>query len=345
MSGRKIADFRSDTVTHPTPAMREAMAEAPLGDDVFGDDPTVRELEDFAARLFGKERALYLPSGTMANQVAARVHTRRGNEVILEAGSHTFFFEQGGLAALSGLQARPLAGERGRIPVEELEAAIRTENEHFPVTSLIVLENTHNMAGGTILSIDYLREVKELADRHGIKFHLDGARICNAEAATGIPLADWAATADTVSCCLSKGLAAPIGTVLVGTEEVIREARRVRKLFGGGMRQVGVIAAAGLVALRDMRGRLVEDHRRAKVLAAGLNEKPGLSAEEPETNLVYVATPKGAAASVAARFAKDDVLCIPIGPSRVRFVTHNDVDDEDVGRALAVDLKPEDLAS
>ncbi len=345
MKGRDVADFRSDTVTHPTPAMREAMATAPLGDDVFGDDPTVRALEVYAADLFGKERAIYLPSGTMANQVAARVHTRRGNEVILEAGSHTFFFEQGGLAALSGLQARPLAGERGRIPIEDLEAAIRTDNEHFPVTSLIVLENTHNMAGGTVLPLDYLREVRELTRRHGIKFHLDGARICNAEAATGIRLSDWAATADTVSCCLSKGLSAPIGTVLVGDDAVIREARRVRKLFGGGMRQVGIIAAAGLVALRDMRGRLVEDHRRAKILAEGLNAKPGLAAEEPETNLVYVDTPTGKASAVAARFAEDNVLCIPIGPSRVRFVTHNDVDDDDVQRALAVALSEEEFQS
>ena len=193
--------------------------------------------------------------------------------------------------------------------------------------------------------MDYLQGVKELALRHGLKFHLDGARICNAEAATGIRLADWAATADTVSCCLSKGLSAPIGTVLVGDDDVIREARRVRKLFGGGMRQVGVIAAAGLVALRDMRARLVEDHRRAKVLAAGLNAKPGLAAEEPETNLVYVDTPKGKASAVAARFAEEKVLCIPIGPSRVRFVTHNDVDDDDVRRALSVALSEGDLTS
>lgn len=333
MSHAGVSDFRSDTVTRPTPEMYEAMTSADLGDDVFGDDPTVNALQDFAAELFGKDAALYVPSGTMGNQVACRVHARPGEEVLLEGTSHVFLFEQGGLAQLSGLQVRTLPGERGRVPLDAIRGAVRTDNEHFPRTRLIVLENTHNMAGGAVLPLEYVKDVRALADELGLRLHLDGARIANAEAATGVPLADWAACAHSVTCCLSKGLGAPVGTVLMGDRDFIAEARRARKVFGGGMRQAGVIASAGLVALRDMRGRLIDDHRRAARLADGLAALDGWDVVAPETNIVYVDVP-GAAAAAAAAFGERGVATIALGPATLRFVTHKDIDDADVDRAL-----------
>lgn len=334
MSHAGVSDFRSDTVTRPTPAMYEAMATAELGDDVFSDDPTVNALQDEAARLFGKDAGLYVPSGTMGNQIACRVHARPGDEVVLEKSSHVFLYEQGGLAQLSGLQVRTLPGERGVIPIEDLEAAIRPDNEHFPRTRLIVIENTHNAAGGAVLPLEWLKQVRALADEHGLRVHLDGARIANAEAATGIALSEWASHVDSATCCLSKGLAAPVGTVLVGDTEFIAEARRARKVFGGGMRQAGVIAAAGLVALRDMRARLADDHRRAATLADGLAALDGFDVVQPETNIVYVDV-KGDAAAAAQAFGEHDVATIALGPGTLRFVTHKDIDDSDVARALA----------
>ncbi len=331
------SDFRSDTVTRPTEAMYKAMADAPVGDDVFGDDPSVLELEDYAAQAFGKEAAIYVPSGTMANQIACRLHCQRDGEVLLEATSHIFLYEQGGLAQLSGLQARAVRGQRGVMPIEELETLLRGDDPHFPVTSLLVLENTHNSAGGTILPFDYMEAAKDFAARHQLNLHIDGARICNAAAETGISLADYGACADSISCCLSKGLAAPVGTVLVGNKEFIRGARRVRKLFGGGMRQAGVIAAAGLLALRDMRSRLVDDHRRAKTLASGLNAKDGFDVVMPDTNLVYVTCP-GRAHSFVEACAAHDVLTLALNDDTLRFVTHKDIDDRDVDRVLAVSL-------
>ena len=327
------ADFRSDTVTRPTPEMEEAMRRAELGDDVFADDPTVNELQRFAAELFGKQAALFCPSGTMANQIAIRVQTSPGDEVVLEEGSHTYLFEQGGMAALHGVQAHTLKGRNGVVPIEDLAAALRPDTEHFPVSRLIVIENTHNMAGGAVLPLEYLRAVRAFADEHGLRVHLDGARIANAEAATGIPLAEWAACADTVSCCLSKGLAAPIGTILLGDATTMRRARRARKVLGGGMRQAGVIAAAGIIALRDMRGRLKEDHARARRLAEGLAAKEGVRVAPPETNLVYVETRKDAG-KIAARLEEEGVRTVALGPHTLRFVTHKDVHDDDVQRAL-----------
>ncbi len=339
MSYQGKADFRSDTVTRPSPAMIEAMTSAPLGDDVFGDDPTVRELEAYGASLFGKEAAVFVPSGTMANQIACRVHCARDSEVLLEAGSHVFLFEQGGLAQLSGLQVRTVAGERGQIDLERAAALVRRDDQHYPVTRLLVLENTHNAAGGAVLPLAYLDEARAFCDRHGLKMHLDGARIGNAAAASGTALADFAARADSISCCLSKGLGAPVGTLLLGSADFIRQARRVRKLFGGGMRQAGVIAAAGLVALRDGRERLVDDHRRARRLAEGFAARPeGFEVVTPETNLLYMRLP-GRARAFQEACARRDVLALALDDDLIRMVTHKDIDDADVERALAVELE------
>lgn len=342
MSHQGKADFRSDTVTRPSSAMLEAMVRAPLGDDVFGDDPSMIELEAYGAELFGKEAAVFVPSGTMANQIACRVHCPRDSEVLLEAGSHVFLFEQGGLAQLSGIQVRTVAGERGRIDLERAVGLVRRDDPHFPVTRLLVLENTHNAAGGVVLPLAYLDEARRFADRFGLKIHLDGARICNAAAASGVPLHEWAARADSLSCCLSKGLGAPVGTLLLGTREFIRQARRVRKLFGGGMRQAGVLAAAGLVALRDGRERLIEDHRRARVLAEGFASRPdGFEVVAPETNLLYMKL-RGRARRFQDACARAGVLALAIDDDLIRMVTHKDIDDADIARALAVSL--EDLA-
>ncbi len=337
MSFNGKADFRSDTVTRPTPAMYEAMARAPVGDDVFGDDPTVLELAAFAAELFGMEAALYVPSGTMANQIACRCHTNREGEVLLESTSHIFLYEQGGLAQLSGLQPRCVKGDRGRMPLDELEALVRGDDPHFPVTQLVVLENTHNSSGGAVLPLDYMERVSSFAAGHGLKLHVDGARIANAAAASGVSLKDYGAVADSLSCCLSKGLGAPVGTVLAGSRDFVRRARRVRKLLGGGMRQAGVIAAAGLVALRDMRERLQDDHRRAAELARGLNAREGFQVVAPDTNLVYVSCPGRARAFVEA-CAAHDILTLALNDDTLRFVTHKDIDDEDVARLLNVPL-------
>ena len=331
----RAVDLRSDTVTRPTPAMYEAMMSAPVGDDVFSDDPTVLELQDEAARLFGKEEALFCPSGTMANQIAIRVHTQRGDEVICEATCHTYLFEQGGMAQLSGVQAHPIPGAAGVVDIDRMRAAVRPDNEHFTRTRLVTIENTHNSSGGAVLPLDYVRDVGEFCREKGLTLHLDGARIANAEAATGISLADWAAPVDSVTCCLSKGLAAPTGTLLIGTRDFIARARRVRKVFGGGMRQVGILAAAGLVALRDMRARLVDDHRRASDLARALNELDEVDIVAPATNLVY-ANLAFDAAPFADALESRDVLAISLGPRQIRFVTHADVDDESIARAVEV---------
>ena len=334
MSYAGIADFRSDTVTRPTPAMYDAIARAPLGDDVFGDDPTVNELQDYGAQLFAKEAALWFPTGTMANEAAVRVHTRPGDEIILEERCHIFFHEQGGPAQLSGVQCRTLRGERGRVPLHDVEAAIRPDNEHYPITRLVVVENTHNASGGSVIPLDYLKSAFQLARQAGLKLHIDGARIANAAAATGIPLKDWAAAADTITCCLSKGLSAPAGTLLLGDKAFIKQAKRPKKAFGGTMRQAGLMAAAGLVALRDMRERLSEDHRRARWLAEGFASLPNLKVVSPETNMVYVGASSRAQA-MAAELKNRGVWTLATDRDTMRFVTHKDIDDHDVERAVA----------
>ncbi len=330
---RATSDFRSDTVTRPDAAMRAAMAAAVVGDDVFGDDPTVQQLEADAAALLGKEAALFLPSGTMANQVAVRVHTRPGDEVLLHEGCHVYRFEQGGLAALHGVQAVPMAGENGQVPLAALRLALRPDDQHFPRTRLIVLENTHNLCGGVVLPQDYVLAVRALADELGLLLHIDGARLANAAAARGMSLSLAAAPAHSVTLCLSKGLGAPVGTVLASTAPFCTAARRARKLLGGGMRQSGVLAAAALIALQDWQPRLQRDHALARALALELARVPGVQVPTPETNLVVVTLQSAAAEGVRNALARQGVLAVGFGPGRLRFAVHRDVNEADVQRA------------
>ncbi len=330
-------DLRSDTVTLPTPEMFRAMVTAELGDDVYGEDPTVRRLEELAAALVGKEAALFVPTGTMGNQVAVMTHARRGEEVIVDVGSHIYQAEVAGLAVLAGVQARPLSSRLGRLDPADVEAAIRPDDVHYPRTGLLCLENTHNGAGGTVTPVEGVRQLAEVAHRQGIPVHLDGARLFNAAVALGVPAAQIAAPVDSVMFCLSKGLCAPVGSLLAGSAAFVTEARRNRKLMGGGMRQAGVLAAAGIVALQSMVDRLTDDHANARVLAEGLAALPGLyvDLETVQTNMVYAGTESGAADAVVAALAAAGVLINPVGPSRVRFVTHKDVDAVAVAIAVA----------
>lgn len=330
-------DLRSDTVTRPTAAMRRAMAEAEVGDDVFADDPTVNALEARVAALAGREAALFVPSGVMGNQIAVNVQTRPADEVLLEAESHLFYYEQGGVAALSGVLAHPIAGERGVMPIAALTAALRAGDDHVARISLVCAENTHNRAGGAIVPLTHLRELHAFTRAHGLRLHLDGARLWNASVASGVPIADWAACADTVTMCFSKALGAPVGSILVGDAALVREARRVRKRFGGGMRQVGILAAACLHALDHHVARLTEDHVRARRLAESLTGVEGLLPSRPDTNIVFVDLAPGApdAATLVGRLATLGVRVIPFGPRRIRAITHLDVDDAGIERAAA----------
>ena len=326
-----MIDLRSDTVTRPTEEMRRAMAEAPVGDDVFGEDPTINLLEEYVAGLLGKEAAIYAPSGTMTNQIGLFVNTTRGDEVILHEGAHIYNYEAGAPALLSGVMVRLLPGEGGVIPPESLRAAIRPENLHFPRPKLLCLENTHNSAGGKVFPLRDFAAVAEEAHELGIKVHLDGARLFNAQAATGTPAREWAAHADTVSVCSSKGLGAPVGSLLAGDEETMKEARRARKAFGGGMRQAGVIAAASLYAFEHNAERLPEDHERARKLAEGLAEA-GYTVEPPETNIVLVEV--GDAEEFLQALTREGVLATPRGATAVRLCTHLDLNDRDIGTAI-----------
>jgi threonine aldolase len=331
-------DLRSDTVTRPTPAMRRAMAEAVVGDDVFGDDPTVRELEARVADLAGKEAALYVPSGTMGNQIAVHCHVRPGEEVLLERESHIFLYEQGGAAANSGAFVHVVTGTRGVLDPEALAPLVRGEDEHVARVRLVCVENTHNRAGGAIVPLPALAAVAAFARRHGLAVHLDGARLWNASVATGVALRDWAATADTVMMCFSKALGAPVGSILAGPAGLMREARRVRKRWGGGMRQVGILAAACLHALDHHVERLRDDHARARRLAAGLRQAPGVRVDEPDTNIVIaeLADPALDPARVLAALEARGVRMIGFGGRRLRAITHLDVDDAAVARAIEV---------
>lgn len=331
-------DFRSDTVTKPTPEMRRAMYEAEVGDDVYREDPTVNRLEARAAEILGKEAALFVPTGTMGNQVAVLTHTRRGEEVIVEAESHVFMYEVGGIAALAACQVRTVPGVRGAMDPAAVEAAIRADNVHFPRTGLVCVENTHNRSGGCVLPPENVAAVAEVAHRHGIPVHMDGARIFNAAVALGRPAAELVAPVDSVMFCLSKGLAAPVGSLLVGSRDFIAEARRYRKLLGGGMRQAGVLAAAGLVALEMMVDRLAEDHANARRLAEGIAAIPGLKVdmETVQTNMVMVDIADGrwTAAALVQALKQEGVLCNDTGPRRIRMVTHKDITAADVELAL-----------
>jgi threonine aldolase len=338
---RATIDLRSDTVTHPTERMRHAMATAEVGDDVYGEDPTINRLEAAAAELMGREAAVYVPSGTMGNQIAIHLHTDPGTEVVADAQSHVFNYEMGAMAALSGTLPRPIQTDDGLIRPRQLEAAIQPAAGYRTPTALVVLENSHNLAGGRVMSSDRMRELVELAHAHGLPVHLDGARIHNAAAALGVTAAELSAGCDTVMFCLSKGLGAPVGSILVGSHQTISEARRVRKMFGGGMRQAGVIAAAGLVAFEEVLPRLRDDNRRARELADGLAALPHveLDPETVETNIVFFSLAPASpvdASGLAARLAELGLLCHPLGGDSIRMVTHYHIGDQDIVRAIDI---------
>ncbi len=331
-------DLRSDTVTKPTAAMRKAIFEAEVGDDVFSEDPTVNALQEKVARLLGKEKAIFVPSGTMGNQLAIKSHTQPGDEVIIEASSHPYNFEGGASAALSGVQFNCLKGIRGVIDASQVEEAIRPEDHHFAVSRLICLENTHNRGGGTIFPIAKIAEISKLAKSRGLLIHLDGARLWNASVASGIKPHEYAQYADSVSVCLSKGLGAPVGSLVTGSAAFIDRVHRFRKMFGGGMRQAGLLAAAGIYALDHHMERLKEDHAHAKHLAHGLRVLKGveLNPDHVETNIViFDVTRAGKTApQVAEAMKKQGVLIHPFGKMQVRLVTHLDVSSEEIEKAL-----------
>ena len=335
----KTIDLRSDTVTQPTAAMRQAMATAAVGDDVFGEDPTINRLEKIAAEKLGKEAGLFVSSGTMANLVSELAHCGRGEEMILGDQAHSFFYEQGGSAAVGSIHPRTVPNQPdGTLALTDIEAAIRPDNVHFPHTRLIMLENTHNRCSGSPLEVDYLRAVRALADTHGLKIHIDGARLFNAAVALGVEAAQLAAPADSVSICLSKGLAAPVGSVVCGTRLFIDRARRARKVLGGGMRQGGVIAAAGIVALTEMSDRLAEDHANARSLAEGLEKIDGISLapEQIRTNIVYFRVTRGdwTAEKLEKMLADRGVRLLAAGPGLCRAVTHYQITADDISAAL-----------
>jgi threonine aldolase len=326
-------DFRSDTVTRPSPAMRAVMAMAEVGDDVFGDDPTVQRLEAKAAEMLGKHAALYLPSGTQSNLVALMTHCGRGDEYIVGQMAHCYRWEAGGAAVLGSIQPQPIANQPdGTLRLSDIADAIKPDDSHFACTRLLALENT---IGGKVLSLAYMDEATALARQHGLACHLDGARAFNASVALGAPIAAVAAPFDTISVCLSKGLGAPIGSTLVGSAALIAKARRIRKMVGGGLRQVGVIAAAGLYALEHNVERLAEDHANAKRLAAGLADFTELDVATPETNILFVDVAPQIAADFAAHLAENGVAAISMdGGRRQRWATHLDVDADAVDAAL-----------
>ncbi|WP_254536129.1 threonine aldolase family protein [Halomarina litorea] len=328
-----MIDLRSDTVTRPSDAMREAASDAEVGDDVYGEDPTVNELESRVADLLGYEAALYVPSGTMGNQIAARVHTDRGQEALVERESHVYKWELGGFAQHAQLQVRPVdGGERGTVTPEQVREGYVEADDHRAGTGLLCLENTHNSKGGVAIAPEELDAAAEAAHELGVPVHLDGARLANAAVARDVPLSRMTREVDSTMTCLSKGLGAPVGSVLAGSEDFVEAAHRVRKLFGGGMRQAGIIAAPGIRALENV-DRLAEDHGNARVLADGLDELDGLDAHDPETNIVLVETDDPAEAFLE-RCGEVDVHGVPFGEYVVRFVTHWDVSRADVETAV-----------
>lgn len=333
-----VIDLRSDTVTQPTLAMRQAIAQAEVGDDVLGDDPTVQALEAYTANLLGKEAAVYMPSGTMTNQVALRVHTEPGDEVVLESQAHIYYYEGGAPAALSGVMCHLVPGDQGVFTVADLQRSLRPRDPHFPVTKLVCLENTHNRGGGRIFPLTDIQAIAKLCQFQGLKLHLDGARLWNACVATGILEAEYAAPFDTVSVCFSKGLGAPVGSALAGSHTDIERARRFRKLFGGAMRQAGMMAAGALYAVQHHRDRLVIDHANAQLLAQGLATIEGLTIDPAavQTNIVIFQTPQMPAADLASKLNQIGVHVLAVGKHRIRAVTNLMVDEAAINMALEV---------
>ena len=332
-----MIDLRSDTVTQPTAAMRAAMAAAEVGDDVFGDDPTVNELERRTAEILGKDAAVYVASGTMSNQLAIRAHTEPGDEIIIEQMAHSYFYEGGGAAAISGVTCRTLDGARGIFTAEQLRAVLRGANVHYPQTRLVCVENTSNRGGGSIWPVERIAKVAAVAREAGLKMHLDGARLWNASVATGVSEAEYAGYFDSVSVCFSKGLGAPVGSCLAGDAKLIDRARRFRKMLGGGMRQAGIIAAGALYAIEHHRDRLAEDHANAQALAEGICGLSGVTLDpaDVETNIVQFDLTDLSATEMVTKLAAADVAVLALGPGTVRAVTNLMVSRADVEKATA----------
>lgn len=333
-----MIDLRSDTVTKPTEEMRKAAYEAEVGDDVYGEDPTINKLEETAAEILGKEAALFVTSGTQGNQIAILTHCRPGNEIILEAESHIFYYETAAASAFAGVQTRTIKGSRGAMDPAEVQYAIREEDQHYPESGLICLENTHNRAGGAAVPVENMKEIHKIAKGNNIPVHIDGARLFNAASALNLPASELTQYCDTVQVCLSKGLGAPVGSILAGSREFIASARKWRKRLGGGLRQSGIIAAPGLVALTQMRERLAEDHENAQYLSEQLNQINGIHIiNQVDTNIV-VADVKDLnmnSSQFVEKIKSEGVLAGTFGPSSVRFVTHYDVSRNDIEKAIA----------
>ena len=334
----EIIDLRSDTVTKPTPAMREAMANAEVGDDVYGEDPSVNRLQEMAAEITGKQAAIFVPSGTMGNLAAVLAHCGRGDEVILGDLAHTFLYEAGGIAALGGVHPHTLPNQTdGSIKIEDIRAAIRGDDPHFPRTRLITLESTHNRRGGVALSLDYIQSVGAIAQEHGLKLHLDGARLFNATVDLVLPVKEYAKPFDSLTFCLSKALSAPVGSLLCGSEEFVGRAHRVRKQLGGGMRQAGILAAAGIVALEQMIERLSEDHARAERLAKEIGKNAGIDVYAQNTNMVYIEMDADMSLSedeLLDELGKRGIKIGQVGRRKFRMVTHYWIDDDAVDRVI-----------
>jgi len=336
---KNIIDLRSDTVTLPTEEMLEAIRNAELGDDVYKEDPTVNRLEEMAAKKMGKEAALLVPSGTMANLVSVTSNTKRGDSVILEADSHIYWYEVGGISAIAGVLPLPVKGEMGVMDPRDVEAAIRPKSLHFAETTLVCIENTHNRAGGTVITPAQIEAISKVVKEHGLRLYMDGARIFNAAVALKVDVRDFTRHVDNLMFCLSKGLSCPIGSVIVGSEEFIERAEKVRKILGGGMRQAGIIAAAGIIALEKMIDRLEEDHRNARLLAEGLAKIEGIDVnmKTVQTNMVMLDV-KGSvgAETFVNKLREQGVLALNLSKTRVRMVTHRGIEKEDIHKALSI---------
>ncbi len=334
MSNRKKIDLRSDTVTLPTDEMREAMNNAEVGDDVYQEDPTINRLEELAAKKLGKEAALFVPSGTMGNLIAVLTHCQRGDEVVLEMDSHIYYYEVGGMSAVAGVIPRLIAGDKGILDPQDIKRALREENLHYPKTTLICVENTHNRAGGTIIPPEIIEEICQLGHERNIQVHLDGARIFNAAVALNIEPALLTKNVDSVMFCLSKGLSAPVGSILAGSKEFIQRARKNRKMLGGGMRQAGILAAAGIIALENMVERLEEDHKNARILGEGLADIGGIKVdlETVQTNMVCFDLNKSGMDThqFLPKLAEYNILGSPRPPTKVRLVTHYGISKDDI---------------